>query len=205
MEPVGAIVIADDAWIAGLRAGREEAVTALHDRLRKGLGAALGHRSDVQDSDLDDFTQDAVLQVTSRVDTFRGDSKFSTWAMAIAVRVAMTALRRRRWKHEALDDRLEAMASPAAAPSLDTNEARGELLAALHIAINADLTPKQRQVILGELSGIPQVVLADRLGMKPGAIYKTTHDARKKLFVALKRKGFDTARVLDILADDARG
>lgn len=203
MEPADAIALTDDAWIAGLRASRDDAVVALRDRLRKGLGAALGPRSDVQDSDLDDFTQDAVLQVTSRLDSFRGDSKFSTWAMAIAVRVALTALRRRRWKHESLDDRLTAMASPAAAPALETEEARGKLLAALHVAINEDLTPKQRQVILGELSGIPQVVLADRLGMKTGAIYKTTHDARKKLFVALQRKGFDTARVLEVLADDA--
>lgn len=203
MEPAGAIASTDDAWIAGLRAGRDDAVAALRDRLRRGLGAALGHRSDVQDSDLDDFTQDAVLQVTARLDSFRGDSRFATWAMAIAVRIALTVLRRRRWKHESLDDRLEAMASPAAAPALDTNEARGALLSALHVAINEDLTPKQRQVILGELSGIPQVVLADRLGMKPGAIYKATHDARKKLFVALQRKGFDTARVLEVLADDA--
>ncbi|HPF37239.1 MAG TPA: sigma-70 family RNA polymerase sigma factor [Phycisphaerae bacterium] len=192
----------DDAWIAGLRAGREDAVAALRDRLRKGLGAALGPRSDVQDTDLDDFTQDAVLQVTSRLDSFRGESKFATWAMAVAVRVALTALRRRRWKRETLDDRLEAMASPDGAPAIETEEVRDQLLAALRASIDEDLTPRQRQVILGELSGIPQVVLAERLGMKTGAIYKATHDARKKLLAALRRKGFDAARVMDVLADE---
>ena len=202
METKGANALTDDAWIAGLRAGREDAVAALRDRLRKGLGAALGSRSDVQESDLDDFTQDAVLRVTSRLDSFRGDSKFATWAMAIAVRVALTSLRRRRWKRETLDDRLEAMAAPVGAPAIETEEARDQLLAALRASIDEDLTPKQRQVILGELSGIPQVVLAERLGMKTGAIYKATHDARKKLLAALRRKGFDAARVMDVLADE---
>lgn len=195
--------LADDDWIAGLRAGESEATAALRARIRRGIGAALAGRADVTDADLEDFTQDAVLRVLERIDTFRGDSKFSTWAMAVAVRVSLTALRRRRWAAMPLDERLEELVSPDWAGNTGAaSGAREELIAALRAAIVAELTPRQRQVLLGELDGIPQIVLAERLSATPGAIYKTSHDARKKLKAALARAGFDTETVQQTLSSE---
>lgn len=199
---VAAPAISNADWIAGLRAGRAETLAALRARIREGLSAALAGRGDVSDADLDDFTQDAMLRVLERLDSFRGDSRFTTWAMAVAVRVSLTALRRRKWSAAPIGAHLDELAE---IQETDTEAAaagaRAELLGALRGAITNDLTPRQRQVLLGELEGIPQVVLADRLGSTPGAIYKTSHDARKKLRAALARAGFDLETAQDVLAN----
>ena len=48
------LTTADDVrWIDALRARSSRAVQALHDRVRAGLGAALGGRADVSDADLE--------------------------------------------------------------------------------------------------------------------------------------------------------
>lgn len=194
--------LTNEDWIAGLKAGRHDVLAALRERVRAGLGAALAARSDVSDADLDDFTQETVLRVLERIDIFRGDSKFTTWAMAVAVRVSLTALRRRRWSGEPLDDKLNELASSeTSAKPAESAGARQELFATLRAAIDTELTPRQRQVLLGELDGIPQVVLAERLASTAGAIYKVSHDARKKLKTALMRAGFDAETVRETLAN----
>lgn len=179
MESVANLTFSNDVWIAGLKEGRSDLGATLRARIRRGLAAALVGRSDVSDADLDDFTQNAVIRILERLDTFRGESGFTTWAMAVAVRVSLTELRRRVWTDTPLDERLEELARPelSGMPGGATDEL-AELLAALRGAIADALTPRQRQVLLAELEGIPQVVLAERLGSTPGAIYKTSHDAR---------------------------
>jgi RNA polymerase sigma-70 factor (ECF subfamily) len=194
--------ISNEDWVARLKSGGDDATASLRARIRTGLGAALGGRSDVSDFDLEDFTQDAVVRVIERLDTYRGDSSFPTWAMAVALRVSFTALRRRRWSAAPLDDRLRELASvETPRQAVSANGERAELMTALRIAIATELSPRQRQVLLGELEGIPQVVLADGLSSTPGAIYKVSHDARKKLKAALKRAGFDTQSVREILTN----
>lgn len=194
------VTLRNSDWIAGLTAGRDETLTALRARIREGLGAAFARRSAVSDADLDDLTQDAMLQVLDRLNSFRGDSSFTTWAMAVAVRVSLTALRRRRWATEPLGQRLAELASPGWSGGRGNSaSARGELFAVLRAAIADQLTPRQRQVLLGELEGIPQVVLAERLSATPGAIYKVSHDARKKLKLALAEAGFDAEAVAEVL------
>ena len=187
-------------WITALSAGRSESIAALRSRLRKGLAAALAGRSDVSDADLDDFTQEALLRVLDRLDTFRGDARFTTWAMAIAVRISLTALRKRRWTPETLDRVLAEFADPSSAyGQADSATDRSELVAVLRAAIAERLTPRQRQVMLAELEGIPQALLAERWSASAGAIYKVSHDARKKLKAALISAGYDAESVGTLL------
>lgn len=190
----------NDAWLVGLKSGSHETTALLRTRIRTGLGAALAQRSDVHDADLDDFTQDAVVRVLERLDTFRGDSRFTTWAMAVAIRVSLTALRRRRRFVGQLDERFDRAAQGADQP--ESAGEHGELIAALRTAIDTALTPRQREVLLAELAGLPQVVLAERMSSTAGAIYKVSHDARKKLKAALAQAGFDADTVRQILARD---
>lgn len=190
------LTTADDVrWIDGLRARSSRAVQALHDRVRAGLGAAFGGRADVSDADLDDFVQDAVLRTLERLDSFRGESAFSTWAMAIAVRSSLTSLRRRRWTQPSLED----FAQPLDRRDSSAAGERSELISLLRDAIDAELTARQRQVLTAELDGVPTVVLAEQLSTTPGAIYKITHDARKKLKRALERAGVDARSVAETL------
>jgi RNA polymerase sigma-70 factor (ECF subfamily) len=44
------------------------------------------------------------------------------------------------------------------------------------------------------INGVPIDVLAERLNTTRGALYKTLHDARKKLRAELITNGFDIAR-----------
>ncbi len=191
----------DEQWVADLRSDPPvtAAVAELRDYLKRGLARSLAAGGDVGEADLDDFAQDAVLRVLDRLDSFRGDSRFATWALAVAIRVAYTALRRRRWGDCSLEDLgLSPVATPrapSAPPDPAATSARQDFLAALRAAIDGVLTPKQRRAILAELAGMPTAVLGEQLGMSSNALYKLHHDARKKLRQALERAGFSEADV----------
>jgi RNA polymerase sigma-70 factor (ECF subfamily) len=165
---------------------------------------ALGHREGLDDATLEDITQEAMIRVATKLDGFRGDSRFTTWAMAIAIRVAYTQLRRRRWGDRSLDDLgVTPDTSDSIRPSSGSDPVsstrRGELLESLREAINGDLTPRQRAAVLGELAGMPTAVLADQLGTNANALYKLHHDARLRLRKALRERGFTEADVRGIL------
>ena len=81
----------------------DTALTDLRAILLRGLRYALAGRG-VTESDLEDFTQDALLKVLRELASFRGEARFTTWAQKVAVRVALTELRRRRWRDVSLQD-----------------------------------------------------------------------------------------------------
>ena len=94
----------NDEWLDALRgAGQEEALADLRAFLVRGLRHAL---SDVPPQNLEDFAQDALLKILAGLDSFRGESRFTTWANKIAIRVAFSEMRRRRWKDISLQDLL---------------------------------------------------------------------------------------------------
>ena len=103
-------------WLDALRGpGRDEALADLRAFLVRGLGYALAGRPGVDDSLLEDFAQEALLKILAGLDSFRGESRFTTWAQKIAVRVALTELRPHRWRDVSLD---EMTRSPDADPSM---------------------------------------------------------------------------------------
>jgi RNA polymerase sigma-70 factor, ECF subfamily len=66
------------------------------------------------------------------------------------------------------------------------------LLDQIQESIKAELSPHQREVLLAvAVNGVPIDVMAERLNTTRGALYKTVHDARKKLRAGLDRAGFD--------------
>ncbi len=195
---------ADSEWIAALRSQgvASPATDELRRYLRRGLRRALaGHA--VRPEDLDDFTHDALVRILEHLDDFRGDSQFRTWAMAIAVRVALSALRRRRhpaaaW--EALADGLLEALPDAPAGDPPRRAERRALLEVLAAAVRDQLTDRQRLAVLGELEGVPTERLAERLGLSRNALYKVHHDARRKLRAAILAAGFTEADVREELA-----
>ncbi len=187
--------------LTALAEGDAEATRALRERIARGLRVALARRSELCDADIEDFTQDAVARVLAGLDSFRGESTFDTWAMAVAIRVAFSELRRRRWKTVPIDARLEALTRDLDDATPETASARAQLRALLHRLIETGLTPRQRAALLGELDGIPQVVLAEHFGVSPGSVYKMTHDARRKLKRLLEARGYDAAAIAEVFAD----
>ena len=140
--------------------------------------------------------QEALLKVLDRLDTFEGRGRFVSWAMAIAVRVALTAIRKKRWQGVSLDRFKEESSSPAldvADHSLRPERAslRSELLAAMDRVIHEQLTDRQWLALTAELNGMPQDEIARQLGSNRNAVYKLTHDARRKLRAGLEAAGFN--------------
>ncbi len=191
-------------WPATLRATdsveQAAAVRELRDVLQTGLRVALNGRSDVSEAHLEDFTQEGVVRILARLDQFQGRSKFTTWAQAIALNVAFTELRRKRWQDVSLDALMadgERMTEPGmiADNALGADEDRMRLVAVLRQAIENDLTPKQRAAIMGELREMPFDQIVELLGTSRSAAYKMLHDARRALKQRLHEAGITGADI----------
>ena len=203
MSGVEASDLSNEAWLAGLRARDADVLDALRERICLGLQSSLGHRAEAGEADLDDFAQEAVLRVMDKLDSYRSEARFTTWAMALAVRLSLTKLRRRSRKDVSLDASVAAsLTDESIATEAATHGARGEMFNLLRQGVAQALTERQRQVIVAELDGVPQVVLAEQLKVSPGAVYKTSHDARRKLKAFLSDAGYDSDTVGELL--DAR-
>jgi RNA polymerase sigma-70 factor, ECF subfamily len=188
----------NETWLAhlgGTGPDQQAALSDLRDALLRGLRRALSHRAGAGDEFLEDVVQDALVRILERLPQFEGRSRFLTWAMAVAVHVAMSELRRRRWKDVSLDEVVAGGGlTPGRAivdePGPDAQWQREAILAAMHEVIRTGLTEKQRSALLAELRGMPQDEIARHLGSNRNAIYKLTHDARKRLKRGLEAAGF---------------
>jgi RNA polymerase sigma-70 factor (ECF subfamily) len=192
-------------WLRELRAddgARDAAVARLHALLLRAARFEVGRRRTMlphlRGNDLDDIAlqaaDDALVSVLARLDDFRGASRFTTWAYKFALLEAAVKLRRRAWQGREIP--LEPESWPLVAgggPAPGKEVAQNELLAAIREGVAAALTPHQRRVLVAlALNGVPIDVLADRLGSTRGALYKTLHDARRKLRGHLADAGFGT-------------
>ena len=177
---------------------REAALRQLHALLLRAARSEVGRRREaaagVRGEALDDLANqaadDALVAVLGKLDDYRGQSRFTTWAYKFALLEAGVRLRRRAWQHREVvlaADAWPQLASKAG-PHLQTEQ--GQLLVAVQRLIGEALTPHQRQVLVTlAIEGVPIDVLAERLSTTRGALYKTLHDARRKLRAALDREG----------------
>lgn len=185
-------------WLAALRgpaSARSRACADLHALLLRGAHFELGRRrpslAHVPDGELNDLamqaTDDAMVAILAKLDSFRGESRFTTWAYKFVLLEAGVKARRRAWqgKEIALEDdawSVIADAGPSAHQLLD----EAETLRAISDAVQRSLTKHQRAVFVAlALNEVPIDVLAERLNTTRGALYKTLHDARRKLRAAL--------------------
>lgn len=187
----------NEDWLRLLGEADEAAVAELREVLRRGLSRALAGRAAADDGFIEDVTQDGVLKVLGGLTTFRGDSRFTTWAVTIAVRVAFTELRRAKWKDVSLDRLVEDAPArhPPAPPEVPSQDARQAVLAEMHRIIETVLTDRQRQALVAEFKGMPQAEIAVQMGLTRNALYKLTHDARQSLKRGLEAAGIDGAEV----------
>jgi len=190
------------AWLRDLRADgvtRDEAVARLHALLLRATRFEVARRRPtlphLRGNDLDDIAlqaaDDALMSVLARLDDFRGLSRFTTWVYKFGLLEAAVKLRRRAWQGREVPLEPESWSLfSSAGPEPDEDAEQGELLAALQHAIDTVLTPHQRLVLVAlALNGVPIDVLAERLDSSRGALYKTLHDARRKLRRHLRDEG----------------
>ena len=181
-------------WLSSLRADgaeRDEAVGRLHELLLRAARFECARRRPtmphLRGNDLDDIANqaadDALVSILARLDTFRGASRFTTWAYKFALLEAAVKLRRRAWqgREVPLEPETWGLFSSAGIEP-DESVEQSELLETVQQAIAEVLTPHQRRVLVAlALNGVPIDVLAERLNTTRGALYKTLHDARRKL------------------------
>jgi RNA polymerase sigma-70 factor, ECF subfamily len=187
---------------------RDSAIAALHAHLLKAARYEVGRRlpsfPHLRGGDYDDLAQqsadDALVAVLSKLDDFRGDSRFTTWAYKFALLEVGAKIRRRAWQGREVQMEPEGwsvLAHRGATPQEDVETA--ELLAALQDAVTTELSPHQREVLVAvTLNDVPSDVLAERLNTTRGALYKTIHDARHKLRGALAARGLRATDTDDI-------
>jgi len=189
------------AWLDALRSDdlrREEAIGSLHALLVRQARFEVGRRTaslaHPSGRDLDDLAvqaaNDAVVAILAKLDQFRGESLFTTWARRFVQREAPDKVRRRLGHARELpstDDFEHARMWSVDAESPHERCVANELAGTLARLIEEDLTPRQREVLIAlAIDGVPTESLARRLNTTTGALHKTLHVARRKLKAGLE-------------------
>jgi RNA polymerase sigma-70 factor (ECF subfamily) len=187
----------NESWLNRLRATgavQNEALADLRSILLFRVRRTFQGRAGVDESLAEDVAQEALIKTLGSLDQFQGKSRFTTWATTIAVRVALTELRRRRWKDVSLDQMDDgagvapSIAAAESEPHLESE--RNSLVEDMYRIIDTELTEKQRTALLAELQGMPMEEIGRRMGSNRNAIYKLTHDARRRLKKGLEAAGY---------------
>jgi RNA polymerase sigma-70 factor (ECF subfamily) len=199
------------SWIRDLQTPgtpRESALEDLRLNLLRTLPRALTRWLSPSDPSLtalvDDVTQETLLRVLEKLDTFEGRSQFTTWVYKIAVRIALSELRRERWKDVSLDEMTEVAnrdpdtgfpSDPDLGP--ESVAEKKDTLQRLSRILSEELTDKQRQALTAVgVKGIPLEEVARRMGTNRNALYKLMHDARLRLKHRLEQEGLPIQELL---------
>ena len=201
----------NEAWLSDLRSSgeaREAALEDLRSIVQKGLPYALSRWLSPDEpqfnSLVEEVTQETLLRVLDQLDSFEGRSQFTTWVHKIAVRIALTELRRKRWRDASLDELTEnedvppppgLLADPQAGP--ETSAERADMIVRVRRIIDEELTERQRQALL--LLGVQDMPMEDaarKLKTNRNALYKLLHDARLRLKNRLSMEDINAHEVL---------
>jgi len=210
----------NEDWLADLNSDgtrRDDALEDLRARLERGVFFYLRNdRSDLSSRSTDeieqltqDFVQDAQLKILDNLETFRGESKFTTWASKIATRVAISELRRVRYKNYSLDhltadgETMPSIAMLAVTPdealAPESYTEREEVFRIVNNAIENALTERQRTALTAYvIDGVNIETIADKMNTNRNALYKLIHDARYKLKKYMEEQGLSLDYILDL-------
>jgi RNA polymerase sigma-70 factor, ECF subfamily len=182
------------AWLKTLRSdgpAHDAAIIRLHALLLsearyqvRRRAAALAHPSG---RDLDDLAvqaaDDALVAILGKLDRFRGDALFTTWARRFAEVEVPGKIRRRLGHARETPTEIETLElRPAMEEDAQAISEAADLAARLGELIVHELTSHQREVLVAlTIDGVDSEDLAVRLNSSRGALYKTLHDARGKL------------------------
>jgi RNA polymerase sigma-70 factor (ECF subfamily) len=190
-------------WLTDLRGPNpDEALADLYDLLVRGLRVGLRSYGGGVDANAGDFAQEALIRITGNLDSFRGESRVTTRARKIAMNVALTELKRRRWRDVSLQELFARREAPNREPA-DTQltpeklALQNTVLQELRRMVDEELTDRQREAVVAVLlEEMPVSEVARRMGTNQNALYKLLHDARRKLRKQMEAVGFSPQEVL---------
>ncbi len=201
----------NEEWLGDLQGpNRNRAIEDLRDILIKGLTYSLSSQiNNDLDAYIQDFVQDALIRILDNLDTFRGESMFTTWAQKIAVRVAFTEFRRKRWENISIEDLIpddggDFVPSFLADPNPDPEIQAAQVILTEMIStiLNEELTERQRTALVAIMAGgMPLEEVARKMDTNRNALYKLVHDARKQMRKRLLARGITPQEVLAVFED----
>jgi RNA polymerase sigma-70 factor (ECF subfamily) len=153
---------------------------------------------------VEEVAQETLVRTLNRLHTFEGRSQFTTWVHKIAIRIALSELRRKRWRDSSLDELVDNEEAPAPESLLEDSNAgpetsveRSDMMEHVRRIIDEELTDRQREalVLLG-VQDMPMDEAARRLKTNRNALYKLLHDARLRLKRRLTMEGLSAQEVL---------
>ena len=162
----------------------------LHRKLVRGLRYALRKYAGASEADLAEFAQEALLKILAALKSYQGESRFTTWALKIAVHTAFSELRRRRWRDVSLEEMTVPTDTLADRASTEQQAVQGEVLGVMRGVIMEELPDREREALVAvRFFGMPIAEVAHRMGSNPDALYKLLLDARKRLKSRMLARG----------------
>ena len=199
-------IAARDVWPRRLRdeSQREAALAELREILVRGLKRAFGAQGGGE-SFSEDVAQEALLKILEKLDQFSGRSKFTTWAMSIAIRIGTSQFRRKRFQDVSIntgdrDDNLQMNWADEEAIPVERRQEQQAVLGLLQQLIENSLTDRQRQATEALMHGMPVEEIAARISSNRNAVYKLIHDARARLRQGLESAGYGADDILTAFA-----
>jgi RNA polymerase sigma-70 factor (ECF subfamily) len=193
----------DQDWLRALDGSgppHDEALAVLHAMLVRVARTEVHRRSArlrLAGPELDDIAHqaaaDAMVAILGKLGTFRGESRFTTWAYRFVIFEVSSKVGRHFWRHPAVPmDKESWDLLPDQFGLEPAREAEWrELVDALRRAVDTELTPRQRQVFVAiVLNGVPLDTMVIELDSNRNAIYKTMFDVRRKLRAHLVTNGY---------------
>jgi RNA polymerase sigma-70 factor, ECF subfamily len=197
----------DAEWCTQLGGATPDVALAdLRGLLLRGMQFALASYR-VTESDIEDFVQDGLMKILQELASYRGEARFTTWAQKVCVRVALTELRRRRWRDVSLDDLVSNSETADFTPDtlMDNSADPGQttpatmMMATIQRFIAEELTERQRTAMMAVMQGgMPLQEVADRMGTNRNALYKLLHDARQRLQKRMMAEGMTPQELLSM-------
>jgi RNA polymerase sigma-70 factor (ECF subfamily) len=176
----------------------------------RNAGDLTGLASDQVSKLAEDCAQEALIAILNHLSDFRGDSKFTTWAYKFAVNIGLTASRHVRWKDVSLDQLSSdeegafsewILRDRSAALAPDVSALQGEVRQVIWDVMEQDLTDHQRRILLLMVfHEVPMDEVVRQLNTNRNAIYKSLHDARRKLKSGLQARGFEVGEMLSLFS-----
>lgn len=213
----------DPDWqlVAAARARDEAAIRELVRRMNPRL-FRIARGILPTDAEAEEAVQEAYLAAFTRLDSFRGEARFSTWICRITINAARMQARRPRPEkdHTQVTDDLAASAEVLVFPGAETAETgagRHEVRALLEEALARLPAELRLPFLLREAEGLPVLAIARDLGLNPITVRTRLYRARRHLRATLEtrlRGGFDTvfpfdgarcARMADRVVEALRG
>ncbi|MGC4111489.1 MAG: sigma-70 family RNA polymerase sigma factor [Nocardioides sp.] len=175
----------------------ESGLSSLHERLLRIARSELRRRGTFPSPELDDLAHqaaaDAMLAILAKLATFRGESRFTTWAYRFVVLEVSHKLGRHYWRGPTVswdDEQWEVLPDRLGVDPHQHAEARG-LIKVVRDAVDQTLSEHQRAVFVDiVLHGVPLDAVCDRDHVSRSAVYKTIFDARRKIRAALVANGY---------------